>query len=42
MANVTFDLAPDVLARAAAAHGGKVRLHVGRDADSAGHRTVEV
>ena len=23
-------------------HGGKVRLHVGRDADPAGHRTAEV
>ncbi len=42
MANVTFDLGPDVLARATTAQGGKVRLHVGRDADPAGHRTVEV
>ena len=42
MVNVTFDLAPDVLARTARAHGGKLRLHVGRDADPAGHRTVEV
>jgi beta-glucosidase len=41
MANVTFDLGPDVLARATAGPGGKVRLHVGRDADPAGHRTVE-
>lgn len=38
---VTFELGPDVLARTAAAHGGVVRLHVGRDADPAGHRTVE-
>src|SRR5690606_9027631 len=37
---VTFELGPDVLARTAAAHGGVVRLHVGRDADPAGHRTV--
>jgi beta-glucosidase len=41
MENVTFELAPGVLARAPR-HGGKVRLHVGRDADPAGHRTVEV
>jgi beta-glucosidase len=41
MANVTFDLGPEVLARATTAPGGKVRLHVGRDADAAGHRTVE-
>jgi beta-glucosidase len=41
MENVTFELAPGVLARAPR-HGGKVGLHVGRDADPAGHRTVEV
>jgi beta-glucosidase len=41
MENVTFELAPGVLARAPR-HGGKLRLHVGRDADPAGHRTVEV
>lgn len=41
MANVTFDLGPDLLARTPV-RGGKVRLHVGRDADPAGHRTVEV
>ena len=41
MENVTFELAPGVLARAPR-HGGKVRLHVGRNADPAGHRTVEV
>jgi beta-glucosidase len=41
MENVTFELAPGTLARAPR-HGGKVRLHVGRDADPAGHRTVEV
>jgi beta-glucosidase len=42
MANVRFELAPDDLARTMAAHGGAVRLHVGRDADPAGHRTIEV
>jgi beta-glucosidase len=41
MENITFELAPGTLARAPR-HGGKVRLHVGRDADPAGHRTVEV
>ena len=41
MANVTFDLGPDLLARTVTGNGGKVRLHVGRDADPSGHRTVE-
>ncbi len=41
LVNVTFDLAPDVLARTPRTTDGKVRLHVGRDADPAGHRTVE-
>ncbi len=39
---VTFELGPDVLARTTAAHGGAVRVHVGRDADPAGHRRVEL
>lgn len=42
MENVTIDLGPEELARTIAAGGGKVRLHVGRDADPAGHRTVAV
>ena len=42
MVNVRFELAPDDLARTMAVHGGAVRLHVGRDADPAGHRTIEV
>jgi beta-glucosidase len=42
MTNVAFDLAPEVLARATGAPGERVRLHVGRDADPAGHRTVDV
>ncbi|HEX6424189.1 MAG TPA: glycoside hydrolase family 3 C-terminal domain-containing protein [Acidimicrobiales bacterium] len=42
LVNVTFELAADVVARTAIAHGGRVRVHVGRDADPAGHRTVEV
>jgi beta-glucosidase len=42
MANVEFELGPDLLARTRAAHGGATRLHVGRDADPAGHRTVVV
>jgi beta-glucosidase len=44
MVNVAFDLGPDVLARTVASGGadGKLRLHVGRDADPSGHRTVEV
>jgi len=35
-------LGADVVARTAIAHGGRVRVHVGRDADPAGHRTIEV
>ena len=35
---VTFELGPDVLARTAAAHGGVVRLYVGRDADPSRRR----
>ena len=41
LANVVFDLRPDVVARTPRTADGKVRLHVGRDADPAGHRTVE-
>ena len=41
LANVVFELGPDVLARTPRTADGKVRLHVGRDADPAGHRTVE-
>jgi beta-glucosidase len=41
LANVGFELGPDVLARTPPTAEGKVRLHVGRDADPAGHRTVE-
>jgi beta-glucosidase len=42
MTNVEFLLDPALLARTTAAHGGAIRLHVGRDADPSGHRTVEV
>jgi beta-glucosidase len=42
MVNVTFELAPDVLDRTAAPVPGVVRLHIGRDADPSGHRTVDV
>jgi beta-glucosidase len=42
MTNVEFDLPPELLARSAAAHGGRIRLHVGRDAAPSGHRTIEV
>ncbi|HEX6420027.1 MAG TPA: glycoside hydrolase family 3 C-terminal domain-containing protein [Acidimicrobiales bacterium] len=42
LVNVTFELGADVVARTAVAHGGRVRIHVGRDADPAGHRSVEV
>ncbi len=42
MTNVEFELGADLLARTIAANGGKVRLHVGRDADPSGHRTIEV
>ena len=41
VANVVFELGPDVVATATTAEGG-TRLHVGRDADPDGHRTVEV
>jgi beta-glucosidase len=41
LVNVVFELGPDVLARAPRTSEGKVRLHVGRDADPVGHRTVE-
>ncbi|HET6949196.1 MAG TPA: glycoside hydrolase family 3 C-terminal domain-containing protein [Acidimicrobiales bacterium] len=41
MVNVRFDFDPDELARTRAVHAGAVRLHVGRDADPAGHRTIE-
>jgi beta-glucosidase len=40
--DVTFDLAPDALARAPRTADGKVRVHVGTSADPATHRTVEV
>ncbi|HEX5947339.1 MAG TPA: glycoside hydrolase family 3 C-terminal domain-containing protein [Acidimicrobiales bacterium] len=40
--NVTIALGPDDLSRTTAAADGRVRLHVGRDADPAGHRTIEV
>ncbi len=42
MTNVEFELGADVLARTIAAHGGRVRLHVGRDADPSGHRMIDV
>jgi beta-glucosidase len=42
LVNVTFELGADVVARTAIAHGGRVRVHVGRDAEPAGHRTIEV
>ena len=42
LANVEFELPPDMLTRTVVAHGGRARLHVGRDADPAGHRTIEV
>ncbi len=42
MTNVVFELPAEVVAPTAAAHGGAVRLHVGRDADPTGHRTVEI
>ncbi len=41
LVNVTVDLGAEVLARTPRTRDGKVRLHVGRDADPAGHRTVE-
>jgi beta-glucosidase len=42
VADVTFDLGPDALARTRAAHGGAIRLHVGPNADAATHRTIVV
>jgi hypothetical protein len=42
VADVTFELGADVLARTAAAHGGAIRLHVGPNADAATHRTILV
>jgi hypothetical protein len=42
MTNVDFELRPELLARTIAAHDGAIRLHVGRDADPSGHRTIEV
>jgi beta-glucosidase len=42
MENVTIDLGAEDLTRTIAAGGGRVRVHVGRDADPAGHRTVAV
>jgi hypothetical protein len=42
LANVVFELGPDALASTPRTADGKVRLHVGRDADPAGHRMVEV
>jgi beta-glucosidase len=41
LANVTFELEPEVLAASTRTSDGKIRLHVGRDADPAGHRTIE-
>jgi beta-glucosidase len=41
VANVVFELGPEVAAAATGADG-VLRLHVGRDADPDGHRTVEV
>jgi beta-glucosidase len=42
VANVEFELTPDVLGRTAGRHGGTVRLHIGSNADPATHRTVKV
>jgi len=39
--NVTLELPAEAVARAARTAEGKVALHLGRDADPAGHRTVE-
>jgi beta-glucosidase len=41
LVNVTFELDAGTLARTPRTADGKIRLHVGRDADPAGHRTVE-
>jgi beta-glucosidase len=40
--NVVIDLTRDHLARTAAATGGAVRVHVGRSADPADHRTLKL
>lgn len=40
--DVTLELDPASLGRAARTAAGAVRVHVGRDADPAGHRTVEL
>jgi beta-glucosidase len=40
--NVVIDLSRDDLARTAAATGGAVRVHVGRSADPADHRTLKL
>jgi beta-glucosidase len=42
VANVEFELSPDMLGRASARTAGIVRLHVGSSADPATHRTVKV
>jgi beta-glucosidase len=42
VANVEFELGPDVLGRATGRSGGTVRLHVGSSADPATHHTVKV
>jgi beta-glucosidase len=42
VANVEFELTPDMLGRTASRHGGTVRLHIGSNADPATHRTVKV
>jgi beta-glucosidase len=42
VSTVVFVLGADLLARTAGAHGGTIRLHVGRSADIATHRTITV
>jgi len=42
VANVEFELGPDVLGRATGRSGGTVRLHVGSSADPGTHHTVKV
>jgi beta-glucosidase len=42
MVNVELDLGPELLARTTAVHGAAIPVHVGRDADPSGHRTVVV
>jgi beta-glucosidase len=41
LVNVVFELTPDEAARSTDPASGHVRLHIGRDADPAGHRIVE-